>query len=143
MHPLKFSYDALGEDGLNALDEISSPMTKELPRNRSRATRNEKDQERQPAPKRDLYAMLRDHSSEDERLRDLWEEVNTVPEWVDWAQISRGQDVFYRYGGAALTAVWLSLRDFFLNHLLHHLLPMVLTHFKACVSIATRWHGSW
>jgi hypothetical protein len=24
---------------------------------------------------------------------------------VDWDQISRGQEVFYRYGGAALTAV--------------------------------------
>jgi hypothetical protein len=28
-----------------------------------------------------------------------------VPDWVDWAQIERGQDVFYRYGGACLTGL--------------------------------------
>lgn len=28
-----------------------------------------------------------------------------MPEWVDWAQIERGQDVFYRYGGACLTGL--------------------------------------
>ena len=28
-----------------------------------------------------------------------------MPDWVDWAQISRGQDVFYRYGGANLTGL--------------------------------------
>ncbi|PTU21153.1 hypothetical protein P175DRAFT_0248081 [Aspergillus ochraceoroseus IBT 24754] len=25
-------------------------------------------------------------------------EINTVPEWVDWDQIKRGQEVFFRYG---------------------------------------------
>jgi len=28
-----------------------------------------------------------------------------VPPWVDWEQIRRGQDVFYRYGGANLTGL--------------------------------------
>ncbi|KAF7870498.1 hypothetical protein EAF04_004242 [Stromatinia cepivora] len=56
-------------------------------------------------PKRDLYALLRDHSSEDEKLGELWEEINTIPDWVDWDQIGRGQEVFYRYGGAALTGL--------------------------------------
>lgn len=35
----------------------------------------------------------------------MWEEINTVPPWVDWAQIERGQDVFYRYGGPAITGL--------------------------------------
>lgn len=35
----------------------------------------------------------------------LWTQVNTVPPWVDFDQISRGQDVFYRYAGAAFTGL--------------------------------------
>jgi hypothetical protein len=102
MHPLKYSYDVLGEECLNRLDAISPPATGELPRSRSRVPTKEK---AEPAPRRDLYALLRDHASENEKLGELWEEVNTIPEWVDWDQIARGQDVFYRYGGVALTAV--------------------------------------
>ena len=102
MHPLKFSYDVLGEACLNRLDAISPPASGELPRNQSRTSAKEGKEE---PPKRDLYALLRDHASEDEDLKQLWEEVNTIPDWVDWEQIARGQEVFYRYGGVALTAV--------------------------------------
>ena len=52
--------------------------------------------------KRDLYALLRDNYSSDSILEELWVQCNTVPEWVDWEQIARGQEVFYRYGGPAL-----------------------------------------
>ncbi|CAG8289193.1 unnamed protein product [Penicillium salamii] len=48
--------------------------------------------------KKDLYGLLRDHSDDDPKLKELWTEINTVPQWVDWAQIQRGQDVFFRYG---------------------------------------------
>ncbi|CAP96410.1 Pc21g15130 [Penicillium rubens Wisconsin 54-1255] len=48
--------------------------------------------------KKDLYGLLRDHAEEDPKLNELWTEINTVPEWVDWDQIQRGQDVFFRYG---------------------------------------------
>lgn len=102
MHPLKFSYDVLGEEALNALDKISPPVSKELPRNLSRTPVKPG---LESGPKRDLYSLLRDHSSENETLAALWNEVNTIPEWVDWNQVARGQDVFYRYGGVALTAV--------------------------------------
>jgi hypothetical protein len=61
--------------------------------------------QRKQVPKRDLYALLHDHAFDDEKLGQLWNEVNTVPDWVDWDQIARGQDVFYRYGGVALTTV--------------------------------------
>lgn len=106
---MKYSYDVLGEEALNSLDRISPPISGELPRNQSRVPSTGKDS---PAPKRDLYALLRDNAAEDVKLKELWEEVNTIPEWVDWDQISRGQEVFYRYGGVALTAVcyFLSLR---------------------------------
>ena len=56
-------------------------------------------------PSRDLYQLLRDHAETDELLKRFWQEVNTVPSWVDWAQIQRGQDVFYRYGGACFTGL--------------------------------------
>ncbi|KAI9640074.1 hypothetical protein NHQ30_011476 [Ciborinia camelliae] len=102
MHPMKFSYDVLAEECLDRLDKISPPTSGELPRNRSRFPNDKKGEEN---PKRDLYALLRDHSSEDEKLGELWKEVNTIPDWVDWNQIGRGQEVFYRYGGAALTGL--------------------------------------
>lgn len=55
--------------------------------------------------KKDLYALLRKHASEDPRLEELWTQINTVPEWVDWEQIQRGQDVFFRYGLPILNVV--------------------------------------
>jgi hypothetical protein len=48
---------------------------------------------------------LRDHAEDDPKLNELWTEINTVPEWVDWDQIQRGQDVFFRYGLPILNAV--------------------------------------
>lgn len=99
---LKFSYDKLADECLDRLDAISPPVNKELPRSRSRVPTKEGSE---PAPKRDLYEILRDNHEKDEKLGQLWKEVNTIPEWVDWDQIARGQDVFYRYGGVALTAV--------------------------------------
>ncbi|KAJ5831788.1 hypothetical protein N7474_000099 [Penicillium riverlandense] len=55
--------------------------------------------------KKDLYGLLKDHADEDPKLKELWTQVNTVPEWVDWDQIQRGQDVFYRYGLPILNVV--------------------------------------
>jgi hypothetical protein len=101
LHPLKYSYDVLAGECLDRLDEISPPQTVELPRNRGRLPPTGQKE----VPKRDLYTLLRDHASDDEKLGQLWKEVNTVPDWVNWDQIARGQDVFYRYGGVALTAV--------------------------------------
>ncbi|KAJ5602393.1 hypothetical protein N7537_005349 [Penicillium hordei] len=48
--------------------------------------------------KKDLYGLLRDYAEEDPKLNKLWTEINTAPEWVDWDQIQRGQDAFFRYG---------------------------------------------
>lgn len=111
--PLKQSYDVLGEEVLDRLNEISPPPRKDLPRNTSQFSARTQDGrpvggEEQEAPKnppRDLYTLLRDHAETDELLRRFWREVNTVPPWVDWSQIQRGQDVFYRYGGACLTGL--------------------------------------
>ena len=96
-HPMKFSYDLLGEQALDRLNEISPPPRSALPRNSGRCA--EAGDKTEVLPKRDLYVLLREHAANDATLGRLWREVNTVPEWVDWSQIARGQDVFYRYGG--------------------------------------------
>jgi hypothetical protein len=102
LHPLKYTYDVLGEECLNRLDQISPPPDASLPRNQSQLNTTE---DKSSMPKRDLYALLRDNADSDEKLGELWKEVTDIPEWVDWDQIERGQQVFYRYGGPALTAV--------------------------------------
>lgn len=111
--PLKQSYDVFGEQVLERLNEISPPPCKELPRHNSQfnvdiqkdgaAQLPESDVSKHPP--RDLYEILRDHIETDELLKRFWLEVTTIPPWVDWAQIQRGQDVFYRYGGACFTGL--------------------------------------
>ncbi|KAF2497862.1 hypothetical protein BU16DRAFT_327270 [Lophium mytilinum] len=106
--PLKHSYDVLAEECLNRLNVLYPPESAALPRSNSLEAPKEKEGEKSDkpdVPRRDLYALLRDHHGEDPKLDQLWTEVNTVPDWVDWAQIERGQDVFYRYGGPALTGL--------------------------------------
>lgn len=113
--PLKHSCDTLADDCLDILNELS-PLTARsvLPRNRERAEEQEhkraegqdqKDPASSPIPTRDLYALLRDNADSNETLKQMWTQVNTVPDWVDWKQIERGQDAFYRYGGAAITGL--------------------------------------
>lgn len=99
----------LAEECLDRLNAISPPEKGALPRSNSqKIPKEEPDEEKKeglPIPQRDLYVLLRDHHTSDPKLGELWEEVNTIPEWVDWEQIERGQDVFYRYGGPALTGL--------------------------------------
>jgi hypothetical protein len=79
LHPLKYSYDTLADECLNRLDEISPPQNAELPRNNGKLPSTK---EESVVSKRDLYALLRDHAHEDVKLGQLWEEVNTTPEWL-------------------------------------------------------------
>lgn len=110
MEPMKHSYDVLGEKALDRLNAISPPPHSALPRNSSRLVDEKKeraeDSDRsRPELKRDMYELLRDNAKNDAVLSQLWEEVNAIPAWVDWEQIARGQDCFYRYGGPALTGL--------------------------------------
>ncbi|KAI4141697.1 MAG: hypothetical protein LQ340_007567 [Diploschistes diacapsis] len=92
---LKRSWDKLADDALDRLNNLdleglARKMIVPKPKPSS-------------GQKRDLFCLLRDNAEVDPALSKLWEQANSVPEWVDWRQISRGQDVFYRYGGPALT----------------------------------------
>jgi hypothetical protein len=52
-----------------------------------------------------LFALLQHNVAKDHKLQRLWDQVTTVPDLVDWKQIERGQEIFYRYGMANLSAV--------------------------------------
>lgn len=105
---MKMSYDTLGEATLNRLNSLYPPQKDGqhgflLPED-AEAETGPSPSNRKPM-KRDLFRLLRDHALEDEILKRFWTEVNTVPHWVSWEQIERGQEVFYRYGGPALTGL--------------------------------------
>ena len=87
MNQMKTSYDVLGDEALKRLKLL-------LPSNVTNSV-----------PSHDLVSTLRDNVNNDSVLNQLWEEVSSVPSWVCWDQISRGQDCFYRYGGPALTGL--------------------------------------
>lgn len=95
LRPMIFTYDKLADECLAKLNELSPPE-KYRPKAGEPATK---------APKRDLLALLEKHAKDDAKLEQLWTEINTVPDWVDWDQIKRGQEVFYRYGMPILNVV--------------------------------------
>ena len=108
MKPMKYSYDVLGELALDRLNHLAPPPRSASPRiiAREGSRRIATDVKQHPPPSRDLYMLLREHAHEDDILGRLWSEVTTPPPWVDWDQIARGQDCFYRYGGPALVRLF-------------------------------------
>ena len=110
LEPLKYSYDVLGERVLETLDAMSaSPIGSDLSgppsikqNGMSAETGSTSTLSR---PKEDLFLLLKENATKDPVLLQFWAEIHTVPSWIDWGQLARGQDVFYRYGGAALTGL--------------------------------------
>lgn len=45
----------------------------------------------------DLYSQLEQYHSSDPVLEQFWQAIRTIPAWVDWGQIERGQLVCKRY----------------------------------------------
>lgn len=88
--PLRYKFDELGAAALEKLQEISAqnPLAKDAQGAR---------------PRLDLYALLRDNHEKDQVLCKFWDELHTVPDWVDWDQIARGQKFLYRYAAANFT----------------------------------------
>ncbi|PWY66680.1 hypothetical protein BO83DRAFT_319745 [Aspergillus eucalypticola CBS 122712] len=82
------TYDRLGDECIDQINEIGRQVV-----NQDR--QNDPDRK---LPDLDVYIMLKDHAKDDSKLSEFWAQVNTVPDWVDWQQIKRGQEVFFRYG---------------------------------------------
>ncbi|GKZ28604.1 hypothetical protein AbraIFM66950_010286 [Aspergillus brasiliensis] len=85
LEPLRQQYDTSAANALERLQAIRATLMEE---SKVKGT---------SAPPTDLYVLLRDHRGDDDVLAKFWTEVNTVPEWVDWEQLQRGQQFFYRY----------------------------------------------
>jgi hypothetical protein len=83
MLPLQYEYDQLGSSVVEKLQNISQKQKQDGYEAAS-----------------DMYTLLRDHHNEDPVLQTFWDEVHTVPDWVDWDQVARGQKFFYRYAMA-------------------------------------------
>lgn len=98
--PLRHEYDTLGHDAVKKLQQIARELKGDAAVKPTLCPGGF-----------DMYAVLRDHHTEDETLDRLWKEVHMVPEWVDWEQIERGQKFFYRY--AAANMVGFLLQAFF------------------------------
>ena len=84
------------------LDEMDSILGYKLSRIISQGPNSKLNKTENAQPDRDTYALLRDNYNKDPKMQALWEEVNTVPSWVDWDQIKRGQEVFHRYAPGAI-----------------------------------------
>ena len=95
---LKFSYDQLGDCVLKRLKEVN--------RTSEQYTPQEQSEQRSTSLLQglDLYTVL-ERARGDPIIDRFWKEVHTEPSFIDWQQIERGQEVFYRYGGAALTGL--------------------------------------
>lgn len=93
LRPQMFTYDKLAQNCIERLNQISPPQRKDAGDNTAKS------------PKRDLLALVERHTDDDPKLKELWTQIHTVPEWVDWEQIKRGQEVFFRYGLAIMNAV--------------------------------------
>jgi hypothetical protein len=83
--PLKYSYDKLGEECLNILNDIDAQTKVENASAGSDSSAAGKP--RSLKPKRDLYRLLESHANDHPKLQELWAHLNTVPEWVDWDQV--------------------------------------------------------
>lgn len=101
MDPWRKTWDTKADEVLEKLYALS-PSVKPTTSTQSAESG---EGEKSPPPRPDSLALLRDNHEADPVLARFWEEINTVPDWVDWDQIGRGQDVFYRYGGANLTGL--------------------------------------
>lgn len=83
--PLRFEYDELSSAVVDRIQEI-----------------HRRQNGIDSTAKLDLYSVLEQHHGTDEVLGQFWDEVHTVPQWVDWDQLARGQRFFYRYAVANL-----------------------------------------
>lgn len=121
--PLRYQYDTLGAAALERLQAIRSTAVEE---SKAKGT---------PMPSNDLYALLRDNRANDEVLSRFWDDTHTVPDWVDWEQLARGQKSFYRY--ILANVVGFALQGFIAENSVR---PLFLPDMEAFLSYAIPYH---
>ncbi|KAK0634979.1 tat pathway signal sequence [Bombardia bombarda] len=99
LRPLMYSYDVLATECLDRFDKLPLPPKPET------TPENNNTDRKKTCPHPDYYHLLTHHHHQDPTLHQLWSDVTTIPPWVDWAQIARGQQVFYRYAGPSIVAL--------------------------------------
>ncbi|RYC59330.1 hypothetical protein CHU98_g6869 [Xylaria longipes] len=85
LESLIHSYDTVATEAVERSDEIILPPDAKSPPKA----------EGEKKTCRDTYELMQEHASKDEKIGKLWSEINTVPEWVDWDQIERGQKLTF------------------------------------------------
>ncbi|KAI0542035.1 hypothetical protein GGR58DRAFT_334341 [Xylaria digitata] len=109
LNPLIHSYDKVATEAVERLEEIMAPPSARPPSDDENIEGAAKP-DGEKKPRWHLYELIQEYAPMDEKIGKLWTEVNTVPAWVDWDQIERGQKIFFRYGGPAIsTLAFLSL----------------------------------
>ncbi|KAI0153265.1 hypothetical protein GGR57DRAFT_150146 [Xylariaceae sp. FL1272] len=109
LEPLIHSYDAICQEAVEEMDKISPPPYAFSPP-KDGNIEGAIDSNGEKKPRRDLYELMQEMAPHNEKVGKLWDQINTIPEWVDWAQLERGQKVFFRYGGPCMiTLTFLSL----------------------------------
>jgi len=96
-------YDTIAEDAYNHALEVFQEQKAKI--NNSEAAADDVNASDQPELKLNVFNIVKQNASNDPIFAKFWDVVNYVPEWVDWEQIERGQQVFLRYGAAALNGI--------------------------------------
>ncbi|RDH29811.1 hypothetical protein BDQ94DRAFT_182077 [Aspergillus welwitschiae] len=97
----RLTYDRLGDECIKQLNAIGRHLV----------TQDRVNDPDRKLPDPDVYIMLKEHARDDPKLGELWAQVNSVPDWVDWQQIKRGQEVFFRYGLPILNVFILQISE--------------------------------
>jgi hypothetical protein len=86
LKPSRYTYDTLGEE---VLDRVQAQQ-------KWRSSKSGVSANQAGGRKEDLYESLKTIAltEEDEVVTKFWKDVHTIPDWVDWEQIQRGQDVW-------------------------------------------------
>ncbi|KAK3397058.1 hypothetical protein B0T20DRAFT_248268 [Sordaria brevicollis] len=106
LHPLTLSYDKLTDDCLDEFDRLG--LTSSFRAKTSSSNSNPQNGSQCPLHQTDFYTLLSTNSSSPSPspvLSRLWDQITTIPPWVSYPQLARGQTVFYRYAGPAITSL--------------------------------------
>jgi hypothetical protein len=112
---LRAHYDELGSAALENLQAIVACEKAESGHSNSTV-------------KTDMYMVLEKHHDDDETLSKFWKEVQTIPAWVDLAQIERGQKFFARY--AMANCMGLAIQGFIRENSVRQLLILTFSSSK-------------